>query len=1357
MSKYLTILKIIVILNLLLFSNSSAQENDKPNFPKGLVLPQFQEKIPVMGESIQTIIYSETFETGGSLWSKTGSWAIGNPTSGPNSGYNSVNCAATNLSGNYLNSADDWFISPTISIPVIGTATQITLSFREWFETESTYDVGHVKISTNNGSTWTTIDTRSGSSNWREKQINITTYENKQIKLGFHFTSDGSVTKLGWYIDNIEVSKNDPIPLAATMTSLNSQNFPFVYMNVAVDTFGVGFPGLTQTNFNVHENNVLQTDYFQVVPPSVGSGIRLADIVFVLDVTGSMGEEIAAVKNNMLAFANSLASSGINYGIGVIVFGDIVYAYNSGNFYYNQTQILSTINNITLGEHGIGSGTDTPENQLGAMYAATLFNFRPGAQRIQIMLTDAHSHENDAVTSWSVTSLLPVLQNANITVYPVFDTNKEEQRNQYIPIAQGTNTRGTYFHIYNNFNTIINEIQTAIANSYVVSYRSSNPVFDGTTRNVNVVVSYNSNTSTATGSYVPGSVPSIQRTAATIAYHNQAWAEGTTFNIEAEIVDNVTPYVSSATLYYKKTTDLNYSSVTMIKQTGNVYRGIIPTSAVRTPGLDYYITATDGNSTASDPKVNPSASPYQLAILPNVAPSMTHNPITTLTPGTPITITATIIDNTNTLAVQKLFYRKTGQLIYQEVNMNNTGGNNYQVIIPTAYVTTNGIDYYIYAADNFGVSSTHGTADNPHIVEPLYDLGFRPNPDGWQFGNDEAVMWPSAWWNKFDYTKPPYPIGWPFWPINAESGDFPDWSLFVETFGETYCYLNPPPGLVIYNPFAVNKWRGLVNGNKRYDDNGQFVSYWSGSCFGFSTSSLLFFNELLGLGTVFPGRNNLFDEFPESSISRSLVNKYFLYQFGEAQQEHAQNNWTKSPLTTLTEFKQLCISSTHNGTDRTLSLRNQFHGGGGHSVVPYKIHKNDSNPNIEYIYIYDNNFPNDDGRRITINSDDNTWSYNIFGITNWGGSRGLFLRDNINTYSSHPLPIQSLTKKANTNDYIQLFNSSRSNIVIRNIETLDSMGTIENLQFSTTGSRVLPIVPEVGRFCNPIGYVIPSGIYDFKSYASKDSLMYLYVLSDSFAVSVEKINNSSSEVDMMRFDLLNKSLRALNTDIQKKPLMIQLLLSSEPDVLTFRIKDLDLNQNDSIFTQIETDRGLKIINFGSSKNYNLKLIRTSRDFETIFEHSNIQLQQNSVQKQHINWDNFGQGGILILNDNDFDGTWDDSLKIDNQYLGESPPTPGPLSNENIYAYPNPFNPEIEQAKFRFKLGKDGNVTITVFDISNTKVKAVVSGASISAGVEQSVIWNGRNDRGDIVGNGVYFYIIESSSGERAVGKLVVLK
>jgi len=56
------------------------------------------------------------------------------------------------------------------------------------------------------------------------------------------------------------------------------------------------------------------------------------------------------------------------------------------------------------------------------MAEAANFNFRPGAQRFEIMLTDAPSHENDEVTTWTVSTLISDrLVPNDIIVFPIFD------------------------------------------------------------------------------------------------------------------------------------------------------------------------------------------------------------------------------------------------------------------------------------------------------------------------------------------------------------------------------------------------------------------------------------------------------------------------------------------------------------------------------------------------------------------------------------------------------------------------------------------------------------------------------------------------------------------------------------------------------------------------------------------------------------------------------------------------------------------------------------------------------------------------------------------------------------------------
>jgi predicted DNA-binding protein len=105
----------------------------------------------------------------------------------------------------------------------------------------------------------------------------------------------------------------------------------------------------------------------------------------------------------------------------------------------------------------------------------------------------------------------------------------------------------------------------------------------------------------------------------------------------------------------------------------------------------------------------------------------------------------------------------------------------------------------------------------------------------------------------------------------------------------------------------------------------------------------------------------------------------------------------------------------------------------------------------------------------------------------------------------------------------------------------------------------------------------------------------------------------------------------------------------------------------------------------------------------------------------------------------------------------TPPTGGKLSNKNVYAYPNPFNPEQGYVNIRYSLSKDANVTIKIYDVSGELVSTLIEEQPKEKTIEYSEPWDGRNDRGDIVANGVYFYLITTTNGEKAVGKIAVLR
>jgi subtilisin-like proprotein convertase family protein len=84
-------------------------------------------------------------------------------------------------------------------------------------------------------------------------------------------------------------------------------------------------------------------------------------------------------------------------------------------------------------------------------------------------------------------------------------------------------------------------------------------------------------------------------------------------------------------------------------------------------------------------------------------------------------------------------------------------------------------------------------------------------------------------------------------------------------------------------------------------------------------------------------------------------------------------------------------------------------------------------------------------------------------------------------------------------------------------------------------------------------------------------------------------------------------------------------------------------------------------------------------------------------------------------------------------------------------FPNPFNP---MTTIKFAVPKTGMVDLAVYDVAGRKVATVLREV-VEAG-HQSVTWTGRDDRGQSVASGTYFYRV-TSGGETVTGKMLLMK
>ena len=117
---------------------------------------------------------------------------------------------------------------------------------------------------------------------------------------------------------------------------------------------------------------------------------------------------------------------------------------------------------------------------------------------------------------------------------------------------------------------------------------------------------------------------------------------------------------------------------------------------------------------------------------------------------------------------------------------------------------------------------------------------------------------------------------------------------------------------------------------------------------------------------------------------------------------------------------------------------------------------------------------------------------------------------------------------------------------------------------------------------------------------------------------------------------------------------------------------------------------------------------------------------------------------------DFDGELLDAISVfDNSSAGIK--RIDNFSLNNIYNYPNPFNPI---TTLRYDLSEDAFVKITVYDILGNLVSNILNNNQYSG--NKSVQWNATNDRNEPVSAGLYLYTIQA--GEfRQTKKMVLMK
>ncbi len=112
-------------------------------------------------------------------------------------------------------------------------------------------------------------------------------------------------------------------------------------------------------------------------------------------------------------------------------------------------------------------------------------------------------------------------------------------------------------------------------------------------------------------------------------------------------------------------------------------------------------------------------------------------------------------------------------------------------------------------------------------------------------------------------------------------------------------------------------------------------------------------------------------------------------------------------------------------------------------------------------------------------------------------------------------------------------------------------------------------------------------------------------------------------------------------------------------------------------------------------------------------------------------------------------TWYEKWKV---YFASS----GTISVSESFAFPNPYNPKLDLLRIKYNLNKSSSISLRVFDFGMNLVRTVLQNAQRGVNPEQLDYWDGKDDLGKVVPNGVYFYRLDIGDNTPLFGKILVI-
>ena len=228
-----------------------------------------------------------------------------------------------------------------------------------------------------------------------------------------------------------------------------------------LDDYGIDYYSISNTK----SNQIIARSLKKAPASTSVSSVTIkgqVDIVFVIDTTGSMGEYINNVKNNINNFVDELEEAGIKPSFALVDYKDITndgeHSTNTkknidgGNWFKKADDFKSELSKLS-----IDGGGDGPETAIDALEMARQLDLRTSSQKFFILVTDADYKMENNYGITSVDDLINLLIDDDINVSVVSSSYYKEL---YKPFYSSTG--GVFADLSGNFKSELLSIANMI-------------------------------------------------------------------------------------------------------------------------------------------------------------------------------------------------------------------------------------------------------------------------------------------------------------------------------------------------------------------------------------------------------------------------------------------------------------------------------------------------------------------------------------------------------------------------------------------------------------------------------------------------------------------------------------------------------------------------------------------------------------------------------------------------------------------------------------------------------------------------------------------------------------------------------